>query len=337
MRDKKTGGYILGQNIVFLLLVTEKVSIPVGFAFYAPDPKQKAWREKNKLLKKIGLPKHARPKRPLPSAEYPKKYDHALNLLKTFKKNFSAIKVKAVLADSLYGHLPFVSGVQDIWKNMQVITKMRKNQKVCYRKHATSCDHHFSRYSGWEHAIKIRGREDKKICAGGARLYVPSHNTKRFVIAMKYEGEKAYRYLMATDLSWNMTQVMEAFSIRWLIEVFFEDWSCYHGFCSLAKQCGSEGSLRPLILSLLFDHCFLFHADQLSSLKHQKPLATFGSVIEKSRAQALCHFILQLMDNPSPKEKLSMLIDLMENAYPLRASKKHLIDTEDAIVTAQAA
>jgi len=36
-KDKKTGGYVNAQTIVFLLLITSTVTIPVGFAFYMPD------------------------------------------------------------------------------------------------------------------------------------------------------------------------------------------------------------------------------------------------------------------------------------------------------------
>lgn len=34
LRDKESGGYLWGQRLVFLLLVTPKISIPVGFVFY---------------------------------------------------------------------------------------------------------------------------------------------------------------------------------------------------------------------------------------------------------------------------------------------------------------
>ncbi len=33
LRDKESGGYIWGQSLVFLLLVTAKISLPVGFVF----------------------------------------------------------------------------------------------------------------------------------------------------------------------------------------------------------------------------------------------------------------------------------------------------------------
>ncbi len=263
------------------------------------------------------------PTKPEPLLDYPKKYQLAIKLLEDFKRSFPEMKIKALLADALYGHLPFIQGIENIWEGIQIITKMRKNQRVLHRKKCYANHHYFSSYAGCKQEITVRGREKKIVIAGGERLYVPSHSAKRFVIAVKYENEKDYRYLMATNLSWNMKEVMQTFSIRWLIEVFFADWSGYHGFCSLAKQCGFEGSLQPLIL--LFDHCFLFHVDQCDLLKQEQSLATFGSLVEKSRAQAFCHFIQQILEEESPKEKLKELVNSLDDLYPLRSSKKHMM------------
>ena len=40
--DKVTGGWINAQNIVFLCLVTNKITVPIMFAFYRPDPNYSA-------------------------------------------------------------------------------------------------------------------------------------------------------------------------------------------------------------------------------------------------------------------------------------------------------
>ena len=61
IKDKKTGGYLRGQNLVFLLLVCEKVTIPVGFYFHESDPKQGAWRKEEERLRKKGVAKEYRP------------------------------------------------------------------------------------------------------------------------------------------------------------------------------------------------------------------------------------------------------------------------------------
>lgn len=38
VKDKKTGGWFMGQSIVFLVLISPKITLPAGFRFYMPDP-----------------------------------------------------------------------------------------------------------------------------------------------------------------------------------------------------------------------------------------------------------------------------------------------------------
>ena len=83
--------------------------------------------------------------------------------------------------------------------------------------------------------------------------------TKRFVVALKYEGESNYRYLVATDMTWRTMDIIQAYTLRWLVKIFFEDWKLYEGWGRKAKQLNEEGSSRGLILSLLLDHCLLLH------------------------------------------------------------------------------
>jgi hypothetical protein len=42
-RDKDSGGYLWGQSLVFLFLVTPKLSMPVGVVFSQPAPEISAW------------------------------------------------------------------------------------------------------------------------------------------------------------------------------------------------------------------------------------------------------------------------------------------------------
>ena len=51
-KHKSSGGYVNGQTVVLLLLVTQSATFPVGFAFYRPDPALSAWTKENKRLKK---------------------------------------------------------------------------------------------------------------------------------------------------------------------------------------------------------------------------------------------------------------------------------------------
>src|SRR5438128_4324141 len=85
LHDKESGGYVWGQSLVFLVLVTPKISLPVGFAFYQPAPELSAWYKQDKALKKQGVPKKQRPSPPPANPLYPTKQALALSLLAQFK------------------------------------------------------------------------------------------------------------------------------------------------------------------------------------------------------------------------------------------------------------
>ncbi|WP_230987962.1 transposase [Bathymodiolus japonicus methanotrophic gill symbiont] len=106
-KHKGSGGYVNGQTIVLLLLVTSSITVPVGFFFYMPDPALKQWDKEDKRLKKSGIAKKDRPIKPERDSAYPTKTEIALGLLKEFKVAHSLIKFKGVLADALYGEKAF--------------------------------------------------------------------------------------------------------------------------------------------------------------------------------------------------------------------------------------
>ena len=56
--------------------------------------------------------------------------------------------------------------------------------------------------------------------------------------------------------------------LRWLVEVFFEDWKLYEGWAKEAKQLDEEGSRRGLIQSLLLDYALILHPKQMTRIKN---------------------------------------------------------------------
>jgi hypothetical protein len=81
LRDKASGGELWGQRLVFLVLVTPQISIPVGVAFYQPAPEFRAWYKKDKALTKQGVAKPQRPPKPPAHPAYPPKQQLAFRLL----------------------------------------------------------------------------------------------------------------------------------------------------------------------------------------------------------------------------------------------------------------
>jgi hypothetical protein len=310
--------------MVTLLLVTPIVTIPVGFCFYMPDPALTAWYKQEKDLKKKGIPKAERPSKPKRNPDYPTKQKIGLKLLEQFRTYHPEIKVKAIDADALYGTGKFMEKASEIFGGVQVISQLRNNQVIRYRNKKMSVTEYFGKHPGVAQKIKIRGGEEVIVLAGSSRLYVGSHKKKRFVIALKYEGEEEYRYLVASDLSWRTVDIIQAYSLRWLVEVFFSDWKLYEGWGQLTKQPDEEGSSRSLILSLLLDHCLLFHHQQLARLENKLPACTVGSLRDKIRAECLLEFIQGLLLAENVQEKLDLLAKTVDDVFHLADSKKHM-------------
>src|ERR671924_1136993 len=197
LRDKDSGGYLWGQSLVFLLLVTAKISLPVGFVFYQPAPELSAWYKKDKALKKQGVPKHQRPPKPAPNPQYPTKQHLALRLLEMFKAHHPDIRVHCIAADALYGTAPFVDGASALFGGVQVISQIRSNQHLRLGKREQHVADYFASHPGTPHRIRIRGGAEVVATVGSARLYVCSHHTKRLIVAIKYEEEASYPYLIA--------------------------------------------------------------------------------------------------------------------------------------------
>src|SRR5262245_11839637 len=220
LRDKESGGYVWGQSLVFLLVVTPDLTLPVGFAFYQPASELSAWYKQEKALKRQEVPPKQRPPKPPPNPSYPTKQALALRLLAQFKAEHPTFRAHCITADALYGTATFVDGAAALFGGVQVISQLRSNQKVRVHKRDQHVADYFARHPGTPQHIRIRGGEEVRAMVGSARLYVCSHHTKRFIVAIKYEDEATYRYLMASDLTWRTLDMVQGHTLRWLVEIF---------------------------------------------------------------------------------------------------------------------
>ena len=325
-KHKASGGYVNGQTVVLLLLVTDSITVPVGFKFYMPDPVVSAWNKEEKRFKKKGLPKSKRPVKPALNPEYPKKIQLALLLLENFKKNHPEITAKCILGDALYGPDEFMSGASDLFGGIQVISQLKSTQNIQFRgKKKTVKDYFDVTNKGVKATIRVRGGEKQNVTVSSARLKVDAHGgKKRFVIALKYDGEKDYRYLVATDVSWRTIDIIQAYSLRWLVEVFFEDWKLYEGWGQEAKQYDEEGSSRGLILSLLLDHCLLLHPKQKACVENKLPVFTVGSLQRRAQMDVLLESVKSLLQEQNPGSKLKEMGQVIKDLFCLMPSKKHM-------------
>lgn len=321
--DKKTGGYKNGQELIFMVLVTEKITLPVGFAFYEPDQGIEVWKKENARQIKAGIAKKDRVKRPKPLVDYRSKTQLGAKLIIDFKKRFPQIKIQAVLADALYGSKSFYNEVPTDIK--QTISHLKKDQCLIYQGKKYTVQSFFQTvYPPIQSTVTIRGGETKKIMYRAIRVHVNAHGCKRFVIAIKYEEQSAYRYLVASDLSWRGQDIANAYTLRWLVEVFFQDTKANGGWFKMAKQQGIDGSEKPLALSLLLDHALLSHPEQQALIRSKLPAYTVGSLRVLISMQSTIDFARDIISKPNAEEYLDKALDRLKLICKLRISTKHM-------------
>jgi DDE superfamily endonuclease len=221
LRDKESGGYLWGQSLVFLVLVTPTISIP----------------------------KPQRLPQPPPNPRYPTKQQLALRLLEQFKMAHPGIRVHCIVADALYGTAPCVDGASALCGGVQVISPARSNQNIQVHQREQHLTDYFAAHPGTPQTIRLRGGDERVAMVRSARLDVCAHQTKRFIVAIKYEEEETYRYLMASALTWRTLDIVQGHSLRWLVEVFVQDWKGHEGGAQWTKQPGEEGARRSVRLS----------------------------------------------------------------------------------------
>ena len=321
VKDKTSGGFMQAQEFVFLVLVTDKVTIPVDFEFYVSDPEQIKWKKQCKLAKKNNA---KQPKKPARNPSYPSKPELALLMLERFVANFPSVHIQFVAADALYGGKNFMNKAENIARIPQVISQLKSNQIIMSKSKSVRLSTYFDRQKPVKTHIIIRGGDKKTVYLNAARLRVKAHGKKRFVIALKYEGETEYRYIVATNLAWRHIDVVQGYSLRWLVEVFIEDWKQHGGWNRLTKHQGEEGSYRGMILSLMCDHLTIHHDDQLALIENKQPCLPVGCVIERLKVSATVETIEELLRHDNPVERFDKVVSIMKARLPERSSSRHM-------------
>jgi len=328
LRDKDSGGYLWGQRLVLLFFVTPKISMPVGVVFYQPAPEISAWYRTDNALKKQGVPTPQRPRKPAPNPQYPTTEQLARRLLETFKAQHPDVRIRAVMADALYGTATVVEGASALLRGVQVISHIRSHQNIRVGTRDQHVADYCATHPGTPDSIRIRGGEEVVAIVGSARWYVCAHKTKRFIVAIKDEAEETDRYLIASDLSWRTLAMVQGHTMRWLVEVFMQDWKSYEGWSQLTKQPGDEGARHSVILSLLVDHRLFLHPDQQRQLKNNLPAYTVGSLRANVQVECLVDVIGDLVSSDNPQDKLQRFTQALHEVFAFGHSKKHMIQRQ---------
>ncbi|MFT4760456.1 MAG: hypothetical protein ACI9XO_002066 [Paraglaciecola sp.] len=137
----------------------------------------------------------------------------------------------------------------------------------------------------------------------------------------KIRRRKKIRYVIAKDMTWRVQDVgdvLECFTLRWLVKVFFQDWKQYEAWGQLTKHVGEDGSRQYLNLSLLS------HPMQAVRIKDNLALYTLRSLRNQLSIQSLLLVFEHILEQPNPKAELEKLVKNIDKVYKPRVSSKHM-------------
>jgi len=249
-------------------------------------------------------------------------------VLEAFKAQHPSLRVHGIMADALYGTATCVDGASAMFGGVHVLSHIRSNQNMRVGKRAQHVADDCATHPGTPHRLRIRGGAERVAMVGSARFYVCSHHTKRCIVAIKYPEEETPRSLIASDLSWRTLDVVQGHTLRWLVEVFIEDWKSHEGWAQLTKQPGEEGARHRVILSLLVDHSLFLHPDQQDQLTNNLPAYTVGSLRANVQVECLVEVIDDLVSSDNPQEKLKRFTQAVHEVFAFGRSKKHMIQRQ---------
>ena len=202
---------------------------------------------------------------------------------------------------------------------------MRSNQKVRFGRGRELSVKKFFHTRNWKSTtLKLRGHRDTLVHYCSALLTIQSHGRKYRVVALKYGDEIEPRFLVASDSSWRPQDIIRYYALRWLVEVFIEDWKQHEGWGNLAYQQAEEGARRGLLLSLLLDHSLFFYAEQTALLKHKLPALTVGSLRSAIQNDSLVSVVSDVVNDDEPVEALDRLKTQLKEFQIRNTSTKHL-------------
>ena len=214
--DKKYGGFRFFQNIMMVCLVTDKVTIPLFFAFYRPDPKFTEWKKADKEAKESNKP---RPKKPKPKEKYPRRNMIAMKLLEIAiaftkdKRLKQKLQVRTVVADSAF----FCQRNEIIVRKLGLvfISQLKKNQRCKQGSGSeTSIEEFFKDRPSKTMTLSVRPRSSQKVEYICEMLHIKRLGKKCHVIAIRYKESCDFRYLNCNDFTWQVKDSISGYSLR---------------------------------------------------------------------------------------------------------------------------
>ena len=333
---KETGGWVMAQNYIFICLVTDRITIPIWFGAYKPSEIVKKIKEDDK--------KNGRPKRKFTPSHikaldknYRTKTDIALigiawvaRLLQKLRdETGEKIKIKCCAADCAFSS-PKIQ--RTIRKKLAcpLVAKMRENAKVVPKgeKKGISVTDYFADLPSKTTEVSQRGKKENIEYKSGV-LHVKAFGRKVSMVASRTKEDRNWRYIFVSDLGWEPETILNGYSFRWIIEVFFRDWKQHDGWGRGGMQRSAKGMIQGIYLSLIADLFLLYYQDLVFDSHHngrEIHLNTAGNVVKTLQSEAIIEVSKELVESDKPDQLFEAYKTSLREMNTFTRSLKHSQD-----------
>ena len=302
-RAKDSGGSRWGHSLVWLGVVTPKLSIPVGVVFSQPAPALRAWDKQDKTRTQPGVPQKPRPPTPVSKPPDPPNAPLARRLRDAFKAHHAHLRVHGLMAEARSGTAPCVAAAAAMFGGVPVRSPSRSHQNLRVGKRDQHGADAGATQPGTPQPLRIRGGQALVATVGRARWSGCSHHTTRVRVAIHDNAEASDRDLIASDRSGRTLERVQGHTRRWRVEVLMQDGKSSDGWSPWTKPPGAEGARHRVILRLLVDHRLVVHPAQPAQRKTNLPAYTVGSLRAHGPVECLVHVIDDLVSSDTPQAK----------------------------------
>jgi hypothetical protein len=279
--DHSSGKSVLGFQKLVLGIFNGSHFVPISQKITSGKHKPEA-RSKAKKYKKIPKSERIFPQSQgaMERADlYKTKLKGAISLLKAAKRK--GFKATTVLFDSWYCFNSFIKElVEEV--HLQVICQLKnlpRPNKYHYKGKAYSLNELFSYYA----RNKLRMIKKYQFQQSVLVVGIPKSNIRLKIVFVQNQGSDKWHAFAATDTSLSAQAILEYYSQRWSIEVFFKNCKQYLNYGKEQMSnldsiiaCDAMVFMRYLILTYLASKDKATFYDKFNTLRDAYTTNTFG-------------------------------------------------------------
>ena len=315
--DHATGKTVLGFQKLILGLFDGSHFIPINNRI-CPGKKQPVVNSKAKKYKKIPKSQQIEPQSPgaIEREEMDQtKLTKTISMLKAAKRK--GFRAETVMFDSWYCFNSFIIKLAEIL-HLHVICQLKnmpRTNKYMYQGKSYSLKELFA-YYGKSKLRMVKKYQFKRSCL---TVSLPKSNVKMKIVFVLNEGEEKWHAFASTNIQLSAQKILEYYSQRWSIEVFFKNCKQYLNYGKEQMSnldsiiaCDALVFLRYMVLTYLAYLNQSSFYEKFNTLRKKHTTNVYGMRLLKFFFNKL-QFIINEVCNLIKKDQKEKALNLLEN------------------------